>query len=179
MYDMIAQAIGIIAMVFIIFSFQGKTSNRVILFQTLGGILFSINFFMLGAIVGGILNAVAAIRGILFMQRKRLHTEHIAWTVGFLCVYAASYVLTFTAFGTAFTLRSGILELLPVLGMTASHIGFVKDDAAAIRRYGLVSSPAWLIYNVINAAIGAIICETLSLVSIFIGMYRHDRKTQD
>ena len=48
----------------------------------------------------------------------------------------------------------------------------------AIRKYALISSPLWLIYNIANFSIGAIICEVLSLCSILVGMLRLDRKSQ-
>lgn len=175
-YDFIAQAVGILAMAFNIYSFQMKTSNRVILLQMFGGALFSVSFFMLGATVGGILNAVAAFRAIIYMNEEKLHATHIGWLIFFEAVFAASYVLTFTVFGKAFTPGNALLELLPVIGMTASTISFRLQNAKAIRLFGLISSPSWLIYNIINVAVGAIVCEVLSLFSIFIGLLRYDIK---
>ena len=55
-------------------------------------------------------------------------------------------------------------------------VGDAKDNSKAIRLSGLISSPSWLIYNVANVAIGAIICEILSLISIALGIIRHDIK---
>ena len=37
----------------------------------------------------------------------------------------------------------------------------------------------WLIYNIVSLSIGAICCEAFSIVSIFVGMYRFDRKKQE
>lgn len=175
-FEIVAQAVGIVAMAFNIFSYQQKTSKGVILCQCIGGLLFSVSFFMLGATVGAILNAIAAFRGIVFMYREKFRAEHIAWLVAFLIMHAASYVLTFTVFGKEFTFFNAVIELLPVIGMTASTISFRLNNARAIRRYGLISSPSWLVYNTVALAAGAIICEVLSLGSIIIGMLRHDRK---
>ena len=176
LYDIIAQAFGILAMACNIFSFQRKTSNGVIFCQMFGGALFSVSFFMLGATVGGILNAVAAFRAIIYMNEEKLHASHIAWLIFFEILFVASYILTFTVFGKAFTPANALLELLPVIGMTASTISFRLQSAKAIRRFGLISSPSWLVYNIVNFAIGAIVCETLSIVSIIIGMFRYDIK---
>ena len=173
-YQIIAQAIGIVAMALNIFSFQMKTSRKVILCQMFGGALFCINFFMLDAPIGGILNAIAAFRGLVYIFEEKFHAKHIAWLIFFECLFVASYVLTFTVFGTEFTVKNAILELLPVIGMTASTISFRLQNAKAIRAYGLISSPSWLIYNLFHGAIGAIVCEVFSLFSIFIGMLRYD-----
>ena len=69
-----------------------------------------------------------------------------------------------------------MIELLPVIGMTAISVGFRLKDSADIRRCALVASPAWLIYNVLAGSLGASICEIFSLGSIIIGMLRHDKK---
>lgn len=175
-YNLIAQAFGIAAMVFSILSFQQKSRAAVITFQMICGILFCVNFFMLGAIVGSILNAVAFVRAIIFLNKEKLHADNFPWLIGFIVVFIASYVLTFTVFRKEPTLKNFIIEILPVIGMTASTVSFRYSDAKSIRKYGLISSPAWLVYNIASGSLGAIICETLNLCSIFIGMLRYDRK---
>ena len=42
-----------------------------------------------------------------------------------------------------------------------------------------VSSPAWLIYNIISLSIGAICCEVFSLISILVGLLRLDREKNE
>ena len=182
--EIIGQAIGIVAMACNIISFQQKRQSYLIALQMMGGALFSISFFMLGAIVGGILNIVAAMRAVIFLFERRLRATHPAWLCGFIALYVALYVLTFTVFATftAFgkepTPANLIIEVLPIVGMTASSIGYMLASSRAVRRLGLVSSPAWLTYNICYVSVGAIICEVISLGSIFIGMYRHDRKSK-
>lgn len=174
--DLTVQIIGLFAMAFNILSYQQKTRTRAIGFQLFGGLLFSIHFFMLGAIVGGLLNAVAVIRAVVFLNKEKLRADRLPWLLGFIGVYLASYVLTFTVFGMELTAGNLFVEFLPVIGMTATTISFRLQDAKAIRRYGLISSPSWLVYNIANVSIGAIICEVLSLGSILIGILRLDRR---
>ena len=178
-YEWIAQGIGIAAMAANILSFQQKTRLNAIGFQLVGGALFAVNFFMLGATVGGILNAVAFVRAIIFLNKEKLRADRPGWLVGFTAVYLASYVLTFTVFGKAPTAVNLIIEFLPVIGMISTTLGFRMTDAKAIRRFGLISSPCWLIYNIANMSIGAICCEVLSLGSILIGMARLDREKHE
>lgn len=176
--EIIAQAIGIVAMVFNILSYQGKKQKTVITLQLFGGLLFAVNFWMIGAKVGGILNVIAVIRALIFLFKDKLKANSVFWLIGFILSYIVVYILTFTTFGTELTPWTLIRELLPVIGMTALSVGFRLKDAANIRKYGLVSSPAWLIYNIAVGSWGAIICETLTLISIFVGMFRHDKKTE-
>ncbi len=174
--EIIAQIIGIIAMLFNIFSYQCKKQKAVIALQLFGGALFSINYLLLGAVVGGILNILATVRAIVYLFKEKLKADRLPWFVGFVLSYVTVYVLNFTLFGTELTPFNLAIELLPVIGMVALNVGFRLKDAAAVRKCGLVSSPAWLIYNVIVGSWGAIICEILTLISIFLGMLRHDKK---
>ena len=174
--EIIAQAIGIFAMAFNLLSYQQKTRKGAIIFQLFGTTLFTINFLMLGAMVGGLLNLVGAIRAIIFINKEKLRADHIAWQIGFIAVYFASYILTFTAFGKEATAFNLIIEFLPLIGMIATTISYRFSDAKSIRKFGLISSPAWLVYNIANMSVGAILCEVLSLGSIIIGIVRLDRK---
>lgn len=175
-FNLLAQAVGIAAMAFNILSYQQKTQRRAIGFQLFGSALFAVNYFLLGATVGGILNLVGTVRAIVFLNRQRFQADRLPWLVGFTAVYLASYILTFTVFQKEPTFFNLIVEFLPVVGMTATTISFRLTEAASIRRYGLISSPSWLVYNIVNFSIGAICCEVLSLGSILIGMLRFDVK---
>ena len=98
LFDIIAQIIGILAMAFNILSYQQKTRAQAIAFQLAGGLLFSINFFMLGAIVGAVLNAAAVVRAIIFLNKDRLRADRLPWLIGFISVFILTYILTFTLF---------------------------------------------------------------------------------
>lgn len=172
----IAQVISIAAMIFNILSFQNKKASGVIAFQLCGGALFAVSFIMLGAYSGGILNAVAVIRAILFLKKDTFKTDKLFWLPIFTAVYILAYIATFTIFNKEPTVINLIIECLPVIGMVATTVAFRYSDAGIIRRYSLVSSCSWLIYNISSLSIGAICCEAFSIVSIFVGMYRFDRK---
>ena len=174
--EIAGQIIGIVAMAFNIMSYQLKDQKTLVIFHFLGGLLFAISFFMLGAIIGAILNIVAMIRSVIFLFPKKPKATHPAWLFGFFASYVVLYVLTFTVFGTEPTPVAFVIEILPIVGMTALSVGFMRANTKAMRITGLVSSPAWLIYNIYYVSVGAIICEAVSIASIFIGMLRHDKK---
>lgn len=174
--EIIAQIIGILAMLLNILSYQCKRQKTVIALQMFGGALFAVNFLLLGAAVGGILNILATIRAIVFLFKDKLKADRLPWFVGFIISYVAVYILNFTLFGKEPAAENLLLEVLPVVGMVALNVGFRLKNASDIRKCGLVSSPAWLIYNIAVGSWGAIICEILTLGSIFIGMLRHDQK---
>ena len=172
----IAQMIGIVAMVFNILSYQQKKHRTAIAFQFIGSALFGINYLLINAYMGALLNIIGVIRALVFMNRDKLKADHILWQIGFVAAYLGCYVLTFTVMGTSFSGWKPILELLPVIGMVATTISYRYKEAKAIRYFGFISSPAWLTYNIACGSIGAICCEVLALISIISGILRLDRK---
>lgn len=175
-HEIIGQIISIAAMGCNILSYQNKNQKSLLIFQLLGGTLFAISFFLLGAMIGAILNIIAVIRAIMFLFSEKLNMSHPAWLVAFIASYVTVYILNFTVFGVEATFINFAIEVLPIIGMTALSVGFMFEDSSKVRLLGLISSPAWLIYNIYYVSVGAIICESLSLISIFIGMLRHDKK---
>jgi len=171
---LIAQGIGIFAMTANILSYQFKFKQKVLCAQLIGAALFAINMFMLDAVMGGILNFIAVIRSIIY-----INSAHLPWNLkyvnaGFMLLYAVSYGLVFTLFGKSPTAMNLIIELLPLIGMGAMTVGFSKTGAKAIRICGLINSPCWLIYNCVNLAIGGILCEVICLFSILSAYLRLD-----
>ena len=83
---LIAQIVGLFAMAFNIFSYQQRTQKGAIAFQLGGSILFAVNYLMLGALVGGILNAVGIVRALVFLNKERLKADRLPWLLGFCAV---------------------------------------------------------------------------------------------
>ncbi len=174
--EWIAQIIGLVAMGFNVLSYQGKKQSTVIALQMMGGALFTVNYFMLGATVGSVLNGIAVIRALVYLFKDKLKADRLPWLIAFMASYIGVYILNFALWGAAPTPKNLMLELLPVIGMLALNIGFRLKNAADVRKFGLVSSPAWLVYNIAVGSWGAIFCEVLTLISIFVGMLRLDKK---
>ncbi len=172
----ISDIISLVAMAFAILSYQQKKQRAIIFFQLIATSLFSISFFMIGAMTGCLLNVISVIRALLFMHKKQLKTDNIFWLIGFIAVYITTYILTFTVFGKEFNLLNAIIELFPVIGMTGSTFGFRAKTAKGSRIGGLINEPSWLVYNIVNLSPGAIGCNVFSTISIIIGFIRHDRK---
>lgn len=177
--EIFAQVIGIFGMIANILSFQQKSQRGVIALQFFGSLLFSINFFMLGAYVGSMLNLIGIVRALVFYFKEKTHANHIAYLFAFSSLFILAYVLTFTAFGTEPSAKNLVIECLPVIAMIVATVAFRSENAGAIRRYGLIYSPMWLAYNLFNLSIGAIGCEVLNLASIIIGMIRLDKSKKN
>lgn len=179
MIEYIGQGIGLIAMAFNILSYQCKTAKGVIAMHIFGAGLFAVSFLMLGSYTGGMLNIIAAIQSLLFYYKEKTKADRPLWIGIFALVFIGTYFVTLFLLMDAPRPIDYLIEVLPVIGMMFVTLAFRKDEASKVRLLGLGSSSTWLVYNICQFAIGAIVCEVLSLGSIFIGMLRLDRKKKN
>lgn len=175
--QVLAQVFGIIAMAAIVLSFQCKNKNTLLWIQLVGNVMFATNMLMIGAYVGGLLNIIAIVRVFVYMNKDRLKLPLKVVNSIFIFLYFVSYALVFTVFGKEFNTVNAIVEMLPVIGMTAVTFGFAGSNAKTVRFCSLINSPCWLIYNLVCFSIGGILCEVISLISLATAIIRLDIKS--
>ena len=160
--DIIAQVIGIVAMVFIIAAFQFKKNKHLILAQGIGGLLFSINYFLVGSLPSAGFNVVSVLSsGLTITQKKHRH-----FWFGLICFgYLVITVLTYESLWT----------IILSLAQLAINYAFWYQDGKVIRKIRIFfTSPVWLINNIFVAfTIGGIICEIFSIVSAIVSFIRY------
>ena len=183
-FTIVTQIVGIAAMLFNILSFQQKEQRRLIFMQLFGSLLFAAQFLMLSIaagefMMGCALNICGIVRGYVYSHKEKCRAEHPAWLCGFIAAYLASYVLTFTVFGTTPTAANFVIEFLPVIAMTATTISFSMKEARHVRMLGFINSPAWLIYNILRNSVGGALGEIFGLGSVIIGILRMDIKKEN
>lgn len=170
-YYVTAQAIGILACVVALLSYQCKTQKRIMLFQVGSQFLFSVNLLMLGMISGMMLNILGLVRALIYTQRnERKWAASRVWVYVFIPLIIASGIISATVF------KEGWVAFLPVGGMIITTFAGRCKEASKVRLLTLFNSPFWFIYNVIGGSIGPIITEIAGSASIIIGMIRLDRK---
>ena len=172
----IFQGIGIIAMAFNILSFQCKKQRSIIVMQFFGALFFCVHFYLVGAMTGALLNAVAIFRALIYSNKKLFKADHEVWLVLFCQLSVACYAAAFLWLDVETSVYRFILEILPVVGMTLSTFSFRAEGAKGLRLLWFFSSPLWLVYNACNGSIGGTVCETFAIISILTAMIRLDRK---
>ena len=91
MIDVIAQILGIGAMLLGILSFQCMKARNYYIMAALSGLLFSVNYIMIGAFTGAVLNFLSIIRAFIFVNKKRC--RDIKWLILVCGMYVVSAVL--------------------------------------------------------------------------------------
>lgn len=175
MYDIIAQVIGIFATIVAVLSFQSKGQKGIMIIQTISTSLWTLHYLMIGAYTGFILNLMCAIRAVIYSKRStKKWAASKVWIYIFTAAALAVYAITLLFFNTPESPKSPVIELLPVIGVIATTIGFRLDSGFKVRLSQLVSGPVWLIYNIFNASIGGTVTEIFATCSVIIGIIRLD-----
>ena len=162
MWEIIGQALGIIATIITLLSFQTNTKKRFLLILSFATLTSALSYLCLGAFAGFAVNAVALGRNICLGVQKS------ATLPSYLCAVLFAVLMCIAG---AFSWQ-GPISLLVILPMALSTVmmSFGKPDI--LRKTALVASPAILLYNIFVFSIGGIINEILAVSSAVIGIVR-------
>ena len=163
----VAQGFGILGLIFSVLSYQEKRNNRFFIKQGLAGLMFFINFLMIGAISAALFNLTNLVRGTLFSNKEkklwRLITVVSLYTI---CLAISLYSIIDNPFQIFLSvLTYSTLEMMTVL--------MWKGNGKHIR-YGqfFVSSPSWIVHNIFNFSLGGILCEVFMMMSVIVSFIR-------
>lgn len=159
--EIFAQIIGIIAAALGIFSIQIKSNKGYYVVQALSGFSFFLNFFLLGAYTGAMLNLINVLRGFGFAYEKNKR-PYITLALSSV-LYIIATVFTFDTY----------LSVLVCVAQIICTVTMATRKPTVIRLGTLcVQVPVWLFYNIVNGSVGAIFCELFNLVSVIVYFVR-------
>ncbi len=161
----IVQGIGFIGMALAFAAYQCRQRKRLLLVQILSMMAFTLHFALLGAYTGAMMNLLSAVRQVVFLQRDKKWGNHWIWPALFFVIFLGAGIATWDAW----------YSFLPVFGSCAATIASWRKKPAEIRwMMGTLSSPPWLVYNILNHSGAGTITEIFSLLSIAITLIRVD-----
>lgn len=165
MHPIIPQIIGIAAVVAFLASYQMKHRRGIILLNVVSRTLYILQYLLLGAISGAVLDILGAIASILASKKDapfiKKHIRAVILTVD----------LAIVAFGLA--LYENVFSLLPIAGVLLHTGAFWLSNERIIRRVSLLGSPFWLVYNFVSRAYGSAAGDLLTMVSIVTAMIKY------
>lgn len=159
-----AQIVGTAGIVFSLLSFQFSKRKYIMLFQMLASLLFSLQLFMVGAITGGCLDLISFIRTLIFSNNTKRWAKSKIWLFGFILLMIVTGI---------FTWNDG-WSILPIIGSILSTIALWMTNEKHIRLISLAVGPCWLVYNLVTGAYTGALNEVFAMISIVIGLIRHD-----
>ena len=178
--EIIGQIIGVIATALCCLACQMKKKETLLLVQTGGVILFSLQYFLIGAISGGVLNSVCVIRNIVFyIQEDKAEKDKAKGETKAQGKFAKYFAPVLFAVAicicSAFSWKGWYdVFILSALAINTLCIGTLS--AQNFRKSLVLTCILALCYNVIVFSIGGIINECITIVSSIIGLIRHREK---
>lgn len=164
MQAFLIQAIGFLAVIMYLVSFQFKSNRTLVSFQLAGNLLFALQFLLLGAASGCLSLIVSCIRNILLLNRGRWGwIQRKSFAVTFCACYCLVAAITW----------EGALSLLALLPSLAGTLSFWSNSARIIRSANLFCAcPCWLLYDIFVGSWGGVLNEVITMTSILISIYR-------
>lgn len=162
--DLLIQLIGGAGIVASILSFQCKKHRHILLFRTLNELIFAIQYFLLGAYTGMVMNLIGCVRNTVFEKQVSRGKKSIVSSILFSGL--------FLGFGVLFW--QGPVSILIIIAKIVSTFAYGNKNTTVLRGLILVTSTMWLIYNYSVFSIAGVLCETFTLLSLIIGVIRFD-----
>lgn len=165
----IAQVLGITAMILTIVSMQCRSNRNFFICQELAGIFFLVSFCMLGAWSGALMNFFGIIRPELLRHEKIAKSKFTLSALILLLIGCAlAGILIFNE------------KWYLILTVFAAQLGGTyfmwTQSGKNIRLCQLfIVSPLWLIYNFLLSvpSIGGVLNEAINIISSIVALYRY------
>ena len=164
------QCIGYIGTACALTSYQCKRNKAYFSFQTACSVAFAIQFAILQAWAGMLLNIFSIVRGIVFVLGDKC--KNPIYLIALEVFFAASCIMSPLFFGEKWWIA--ILLFIAQCGGTLA----MWTRNGKVIRISQISyiSPLWIVNNVYYASVGGVICELFNITSVIVSFIRF-RKT--
>ena len=163
--EIIANIVGIFAVVTFVLSYQMKTRKGIVLCNSVSRILYVVQYLLLFAFEGAVLDIVGIAAAVLAQKKDspfiKKHVKAVIISVNAVMI----------AVGIIF--YKNIFSLLPLLGVILQTGAFWLTKEKNIRVVSFLGSPFWLAYNLYSHAYGSAVGDVMTMVSIATAMIRY------
>lgn len=161
-----AQIVGFLGLALSIVAFQFKKHQNIVLLKLSSELVFSIQYILLGAWTGAVLDFISVIRNFLFYKfvKKGISTTPVIIIFGLFVI------------ATGFFTFDGFMSLLPIGSKLLTTVSYGMKNEKWLRIITLPSCILWIIYNLFVGSYAGALTDTMTLVSLLIAMYKFDFK---
>ena len=161
--QLLGHAIGFISVALFFLSYQRTQKRKIMIIQTVATALSCVQYLLIGAFSGFALNVVCIIRNFAFYYRDKKQASDLVSPVLFAVCMGIVSIFSW----------EGMHSLLITSGLVVNTICMGVFDARTFRKTILISSSLILIYNVFASSYSGILSESISLISVIIGIIRY------
>ena len=163
---LIANGVGLVAVVLFVTSYQIKKRNGIIVCNAISRALYILQYILLGAFSGAVLDVIGLISSILAARKDAPLLRKLRIPV-LVVINASMLVATILLYET-------IWDILPFIGVLFHTTAFWLTNERKIRFLSILGSPFWFAYNAHSLAFGSAAGDIFTIVSIGIAILRYD-----
>ena len=158
--------IGYVGTACALISYQCKKNKNYFLFQTGCAVAFTVQFILLGAWVGMLLNLFSILRGVVMALGSRC--KHPVHVIMLHTTYLASCLAAPLFFGEKWWMAA----LMLVAQSVGTQAMWSKNGKTIRLSQIFVVSPIWIAHNIYYFSIGGILCEVFNIWSVLVSFVR-------
>ncbi len=160
---LVGQILGILIMIENFFIYFSRSRKNILIFKLISDVANVFSQSFLGAYTGAALNGLGIARETVFYNRdKHKWASSRIWLGVFVVAVIVTSILTW----------GGPISLLPMCGSVIAVVGFYTMKPMLTRVLGIFAQGAYLIYSIFTFQIGAIIGNSIMVLSAIIGIIR-------
>lgn len=158
----IAQLLGLIALIALVLSFQKNNKITLLKYQIISSFLYAVQYLLLNAYSGCFMNMACALRNIVFSNyEKKVPKKYLILTIiTMILLSALSYKES--------------ISLLPCIACIIYSISLSQPNLTITRITHIISCTLYIIYNKKVLAITGLICTIVELSSSIIAILKYD-----
>ena len=163
----ITQFIGAIGYGTLALSYFKKNKKEILFMEIIAYIFFTIHYYLLNGITGAICNLIGlfALISIYLFDKYKLKNKYLV-SIFFVIILLIINIMNF----------QNIYSIFPMIASTIVIISFLSNDENKIRIVGVISAICWLIYAIVYKSYIAIIFEVITLINVFLALFRNIKK---
>ena len=165
MHPIIPQAVGILAVVFFLLSYQCKRRRSIVFINTLARVLYVLQYLLLGEPAGAALDVLGALSAFVAGYKTTPFLKK-HWLV-------VLPIIDIAIIAVGLLLYEEPYHLLPIIGVLIHTTALWLTKEKRIRALSIMGSPFWMVFNLICRAYGAAAVYLISMISIFIAMIKY------
>ena len=166
MKDVIAQVLGILALLAMVLSYQQKERKRLLWFQLVSNAIYGVHYYLIGAVTMVAMSGINIARSFVFSKNDTKWGRSRIWLYLFLAITLVSGIWTW----------EGPLSLLVMAATLLLIVALYSENLAFMRKVFLILPFLYIAYNVVKRSWGGIGNDVFCLVSALIAIWRFDIK---
>ncbi len=162
-FDVLVQGLGVIGIAASVIAFQCKKHKSIMIFRTANESFFAIQYGLLGAFTGMAMNIIGSIRNLIFARLVEKGKSTMPLRFVFSAAFVAFAIFTW----------DGVKSILVGVAKVVSTFAYGSSDTGVVRVLVLATTLTWWVYNLLVGSIAGVICETFTIVSIVVSLFRY------